>query len=112
MFAMIVKNSILIEEITRIIQAFPHAVLIEKGLNCYSNQEFEKSIKKINEHMDELDNIKVRLEGNEDIKDLRELLKSQVKKLEREGVTEEHSVLLHPHLNDEEGSEEEENLDS
>jgi hypothetical protein len=51
-------------------------------LNCYSNQEFEKSIKKVNEHMGELDNIEIKLEENEDIKGLSELLKNQVKKLE------------------------------
>jgi ABC-type multidrug transport system fused ATPase/permease subunit len=95
LYAAIVKNTKLIEEINKIIQAFPHAVLIQSDSECYTNHEFKKSIKSIDEKIDELESITVQFENNEDINDLKNLLKTHVERLEREEVTEQQSVQLH-----------------
>ncbi|CAI2378185.1 unnamed protein product [Moneuplotes crassus] len=71
MYKMILENRKLAKEKQKVVQEFPHPVLIlpqkiKKSSPCYSNDQFEQKIKALNQKVQELDNIKVTLkEKNE-----------------------------------------------
>jgi signal transduction histidine kinase len=105
LYALIVKNVKLIEEINKIIQAFPHAVLIQSESEWYTNFEFEKVIKKINKNIDELQSVKVKIDDNGELNNLRDLLRKQVDYLKKEEVKEEYSVLLKKQIDEDNENE-------
>jgi len=114
MFSIIYNNERLIMEIRKIIKAFPHAVLIESENDCFTNNEFDTSIKNFQRQVMNLDSIKVKIENHQEskshkikgtnskkIKNLRQLLQNQIEKLQFDEVVEKHSVIFKsekPHI--------------
>ena len=106
--SIILKNERLIAEIKKIIEAFPHGVLIQSGDIWYTNDEFDKSLKIINAKIDSLNSV-VAWIGEESKSDqpgnigspsedaqssLAKLLESQESKLRNWDVVEKQTVTL------------------
>jgi hypothetical protein len=108
LFAMLLKNEKLIREITKIIQAFPHAVLIQSTGKWFTNREFDLKIREIDCRFNRLKKVHVKVEkddefageigeagiSNSHIVNLKQLLKRQVARLEFEDVIEQDSVFM------------------
>jgi signal transduction histidine kinase len=108
LFSMILSNGRLIKEISKIIKAFPHAVLIQSNEECYTNHEFDRNIKDISEQFDKLKKVHItidekqremsRIQGEETIPshidNLKKLLEIQVEKLSRREIIEQDSVFI------------------
>ena len=60
LYRVILKNERLIAEMKKIIQLFPHGVLIHSEDTCFTNEEFDSNIKRIRERLEELDNVAVK----------------------------------------------------
>ncbi|CAI2383010.1 unnamed protein product [Moneuplotes crassus] len=63
-YLMILKNDKLAKEKQKVVQQFPHPVLIlpqkiSKFSKCYPNDQFEKKIKALNQRIEKLDQVKV-----------------------------------------------------
>jgi len=66
MYKILNNNKLLIAEKRKVVQVFPHSVLIlpkesDEVFQCYSNNEFESQIRNIHNKIDELSNIEVSL---------------------------------------------------
>jgi signal transduction histidine kinase len=106
---MVLENQKLIKENKMILEAFPHAVLIENSSSSYSNLEFAK---KFRDPGDAISNFKqfpvsIRKEYDErehelghkemdsqHLRTLRQCLERQVARLEHDDVIEQHSVFI------------------
>jgi hypothetical protein len=123
LFEMVIKNEKLIKENKKIIEAFPHAVLIESEDNWYSNLEFDKKFIIAENKLDSLEKLLVKIdedfhlregeiqEEDGEIKTLNQLLKRQIMRLTDDDVTEQHSVYIKNLIsNDENESREEVNM--
>ncbi|CAI2386448.1 unnamed protein product [Moneuplotes crassus] len=71
MYAMILENKKLAGEKQKVVQEFPHPVLIipeklTRLSQCYSNDQFESQIKSLNHKIEELDQVKVVIKKKEE----------------------------------------------
>jgi signal transduction histidine kinase len=109
LFEIVIKNEKLIKENKKIIEAFPHAVLIESQNNWFTNLEFDKKFKVFDNWIDDLQQMLVKIdeeygdrEGqfghgwvrDTEIKTLSQCLQRQVERLKNDDVTEQHSVYI------------------
>ena len=108
LYTIIVKNEKLALENRKIIEAFPHAVLIQSKYDWYTNNEFDSNIAEIQGKLDNLNNIIVKIGediinqnnstqinfDNCQVKRLSELLLNHSMKLEKSSVVEQHSVYI------------------
>ncbi|CAI2376882.1 unnamed protein product [Moneuplotes crassus] len=104
MYQMILENTKLAEEKLKVVQEFPHPVLIlpqqiEESSNCYSNEEFEEKIQPLNQEIQELRHIQVKIDKKDSLKNHQErcsllqylgeghrLEKNQPKRLKRDAI--------------------------
>lgn len=108
LFEMILKSERLIEEISKIIQFFPHGVLIQSAEKLFINQEFKRLHANITE-LSDLQNTDVQINEedinhpedigyesllNKDVKNLNQLFTRQIARLKNDDVVEQHSVWL------------------
>jgi hypothetical protein len=106
LFHMILKSERLIEEISKIIQFFPHGVLIQSADRLFMNQEFRHSHVDIDEvqdiqtirvqineeDIDHPEDIECHFISNKDVRTLDQLFERQIDKLKNNDVVEQHSV--------------------
>jgi signal transduction histidine kinase/uncharacterized protein YneF (UPF0154 family) len=106
---MILKNEKLVNEIRKIIESFPHSVLIESAEGWYTNTEFQKAFRGVGSKLEELRKIKVKIDEefeevsgsfgetwfkSTQIKNLGQWIKRQVLRLENSEMVEQHSVFI------------------
>ncbi|CAI2382741.1 unnamed protein product [Moneuplotes crassus] len=81
MYQMILENDKLAKEKQKVVQQFPHPVLIlpqeiSEDFKCYSNDQFEHKIKALNQVMKELDDVEVSFKKNDQIPDAQQEIQS------------------------------------
>jgi signal transduction histidine kinase len=100
LFSIILKNEKLIEEISRIIKAFPHAVFIQSREESFTNEEFTAKIASINNNLLRLEEVPIKIQNGFESENsswminLKKFLKRQVKKLRDKEVVEQESVVV------------------
>jgi hypothetical protein len=126
MFEIILENEKLVMENRKIIEAFPHAVIIESKNDFFTNLEFDKKFKIVANKLEELGKLLVKIDEeheqredefgfeaikNCEINNLDQCLRRQVARLRHSDVIEQHSVFIKNNYNHDEVNQDRSNFE-